>query len=65
MSAVPFVRRHVGPSPEDIEEMASAVERNPSTISSTRRFRKASVCEPRSTCLQRGLKRLRFAICAK
>ena len=25
MSAVPFVRRHVGPSPEDIEEMASAV----------------------------------------
>ena len=25
MSAVPFVRRHVGPSPEDIDQMASAV----------------------------------------
>ena len=25
MSAAPFVRRHIGPSPEDIEEMARAV----------------------------------------
>ena len=25
MSAVPFVRRHIGPSPEDIEEMVRTV----------------------------------------
>ena len=42
MSAVPFVRRHIGPSPEDIEEMVRRC-RGPdhSTISSIKRFRRS------------------------